>query len=95
MLSLKKNTRFLKLYPDGTDFFAKYKGSKKFKREILTQPILRFEIRRIMKELKVNSAPGLLGLSNNIMKEIMPHVLVDLGNKMGFLTLKHSYFTGQ
>ena len=40
-----------------------------------------------MKDLKVNSAHGSLGLSNNLMKEITPYImniLVDIGNRTLF-----------
>ena len=55
--------------------------------ELLTGSILPSEIRRVIQGLKQVSAPGPLGLSNNLMKEIAPYmmdILVDLGNKMLF-----------
>ena len=71
----------------GQDLVDRLKQCPQEHREILTGPILPSEIRRIMKELKVNSAPGPLGLSNNLMKEITPYImniLVDLGNRILF-----------
>ena len=53
----------------------------------LTAPILPIEIKNIVKELKLNSAPGPLGLSNSLIKEIVPlmtTILLDYGNNLFF-----------
>ena len=53
----------------------------------LTSPICAAEISSIVKAFKPVSAPGPLGLSNNLLKEIVPYlsaVLVDLGNRLFF-----------
>ena len=53
----------------------------------LTSPICAAEISSIVKAFKPVSAPGPLGLSNNLLKEIVPYlsaILVDLGNRLFF-----------
>ena len=53
----------------------------------LTSPILPIEIKNIVKELKLNSAPGPLGLSNSLIKEmgpLMSTILLDYGNNLFF-----------
>ena len=53
----------------------------------LTAPILPIEIKNIVKELKLNSAPGPLGLSNSLIKEIVPlmtTILLNYGNNLFF-----------
>ena len=53
----------------------------------LTSPVLSVEIKNIVKELKAESAPGVLGITNSLMKELTPMmtaVLVDFGNKLLF-----------
>ena len=54
---------------------------------MLTSPILPIEIKNVVKEFKTASAPGPLGLSNNLLKHIVPFILdilVDFGNKLFF-----------
>ena len=56
-------------------------------KEALISPVLAVEIKNIVKDLKPISAPGPLGLTNNLMKEILPfmiEILVDLGNQIFF-----------
>ena len=53
----------------------------------LTSPVLSSEIKNIVKELKTESAPGVLGITNSLMKEITPlmiTILADFGNKLLF-----------
>ena len=53
----------------------------------LTSPILPIEIKNIVKELKHNSAPGPLGITNALVKELVPFmtsIMVDFGNKLFF-----------
>ena len=56
-------------------------------KQALISPVLPVEITNIIKDLKPISAPGPLGITNNLMKEIIPfilEILVDLGNKIFF-----------
>ena len=56
-------------------------------KQALISPVLAVEITNIVKDLKPISAPGPLGITNNLMKEILPfiiNILVDLGNKIFF-----------
>ena len=53
----------------------------------LTSPILDIEIKRVVKDLKRNSAPGPLGISNALIKEMVPFmskIMRDYGNKLLF-----------
>ena len=53
----------------------------------LIAPVMDIEIKSIVKELKSCSAPGPLGLTNNLMKEIIPYmldILTNLGNSLLF-----------
>ena len=53
----------------------------------LVSPVLAIEIKNVLQGLKVNSAPGPTGLSNNITKEISKYilnVLVHMGNDIFF-----------
>ena len=53
----------------------------------LTSPVLEIEIKNIVKDLKMQSAPGPLGLSNALIKEIAPFmtsILVQFGNDLLF-----------
>ena len=53
----------------------------------LVSPVLPVEITNIVKELKSVSAPGPLGLSNNLLKHIVPFILtilVNFGNRLFF-----------
>ena len=40
----------------------------------LTSPIMLAEIKKILKDLKLNSSPGPMGISNSLMKEITPFI---------------------
>ena len=76
----------------GQDLVDRLKQCPQEHREIFTGPILPSEIRRIIKDLKVNSAHGQLALSNNLMKEITQYImdiLVDIGNRKLFLEEMH------
>ena len=53
----------------------------------LTSPVMLAEIKNILKDLKLNSSPGPMGISNSLMKEITPFIskiLVEFGNNMLF-----------
>ena len=53
----------------------------------LESPVLHKEVRDIIKELKPISAPGPLGISNNLLKEMAPfmeEILVRFGNDLLF-----------
>ena len=55
--------------------------------ELLTGPILPSEIRRVLQGLKQVSTQDLIGLSNNLRKQISPYMMdthIDLGNNMLF-----------
>ena len=56
-------------------------------KQYLEAPVMSIEISNIIQELKSVSAPGPLGLTNNLLKEIVPlilNVLTDLGNRIFF-----------
>ena len=50
----------------------------------LVAPVMDIEIKSKVKELKSCSAPGPLGLTKNLMKEIMLAILTNLGNSLLF-----------
>ena len=53
----------------------------------LNSPVMKAEIINIVKDLKFESAPGPLGISNSLMKEMMPfiiEILIDVGNNLLF-----------
>ena len=55
--------------------------------ENMTKPISVKELEKIVKQLKTSSAPGPLGITNNLLKEIFPYIseiLADMGNKILF-----------
>ena len=53
----------------------------------LTSPVLEVEVKNIVKDLKMNSAPGPLGFSNALIKEVAPFItsiLAHFGNDLLF-----------
>ena len=71
----------------GPELFQSLRTCPEEHHSYLTSPVLPIEISTIVKELKPVSAPGPLGITNNLMKEIIPymiHVLVNLGDRIFF-----------
>ena len=71
----------------GQELTATVRTCPQDQHNFLTSPVMTAEIKNIMKDLKLNSAPGPMGLSNSLMKEITPFmhkILVEFGNNMLF-----------
>ena len=71
----------------GTDLLASLRKCPPDQHRYLTSPVLSSEIKHIIKDLKHNSAPGPLGYSNALIKEIstfMTNILVEAGNELLF-----------
>lgn len=71
----------------GNDLFQTLRVCPEENKHALISPVLPVEITNIVKDLKPISAPGPLGITNNLMRQIIPYmveILVDLGNKIFF-----------
>ena len=71
----------------GQELTATVRTCPQDQHNFLTSPVMMAEIKNIMKDLKLNSSPGPMGLSNSLMKEITPfihRILLEFGNNMLF-----------
>ena len=71
----------------GHELFGSLRLCPEEDQRLLTAPVQPMEIKSIIKNLKSVSAPGPLGISNNLLKELAPYILeilVKFGNQLFF-----------